>query len=366
MKVVIATCFKSNEERVEFVAETFRNRGDEVEIITTSFDHIKKKLRNDLPDGYHYVYTQKYKRNISIKRLLSHNQFATDLFFMIDDLKPDLIWLMAPANSLIMRANKYKKKYKDVRIILDIIDMWPESLPTRINKDLLPFKLWKNRRSKYINCADALVSECDYYKDILSKEYNKDITTIHWCRNEDSMNTQLDLPKDKLSLLYLGSINNIIDVDKIKTIIKNINTPVELHVIGEGENRKHFVDELSKICEVNYHGEIRDLYNKLEIVRHCHAGLNIYKDNLYIGLTVKSIDYMQYGLPIINNIKGDTWDFINDYKVGFNVNEDSRLNSIDIIDMRLNNKHIFDLYNSKFTKDVFNKECNKVIDEVLR
>lgn len=363
MKVVIATCFKSNDERVDFLGEYFKSKGNQVEKITSTFDHILKKNRTDFKSDFHYLPAQKYKKNISIKRLLSHSQFATDLFFMIEDLKPDLIWLIIPANSLVKMAAKYKKKYPNTKIIIDVIDMWPESLPININKFALPFKLWRNRRSNYLKYADKVVSECDYYKEILNKEINSDIETIHWSRDEDIFRSYLDLPTGSLSLCYLGSINNIIDIEEIKRIIVSFNYPVILHVIGDGEKKKEFIDVLSKVCEINDHGQVRDQIKKAEILRHCHAGLNIYKKGLYIGLTVKSIDYLQYGLPIINNIKGDTWKMIEDYNVGFNV--DIKINYEEVVKMRENNEHIFNLYYKEFSRKSFMEKVNKVVEDLL-
>ena len=72
---------------------------------------------------------------------------------------------------------------------------------------------------------------------------------------------------------------------------------------------------------------------------------------MYIGLTVKSIDYFEHGLPVINNIKGDTWSMIDKYNVGINISNERNLVGKTIIDMRKNNKHIYNLYNKNFTKE---------------
>ena len=36
------------------------------------------------------------------------------------------------------------------------------------------------------------------------------------------------------------------------------------------------------------------------------------KQEVFVGLTMKSIDYFEAGLPIINNIHGDTWNIVKD------------------------------------------------------
>ena len=366
MKALIITCYESNEERVSFIVETCIQKGYEVKVITTDFSHIKKEKRTNIPNGYCAIETKPYIKNLSFERISSHKKFAKDAFAMAEEDEYDLLWVMAPANSLIKEANKYKIRHLDTKLVIDIIDMWPESLPISISKKLLPFRIWREIRRKNINCADALVSECDLYKGILAKEYGRKIQTIHWARKYRNISTKTNLPKDKLSLCYIGSINNIIGTKQMINIINNCDMPVVLHVIGEGESRYSFINDLNKVCEVIYHGATRDEKVKDEIFAQCHAGLNIYKKNLYIGLTVKSIDYFEHGLPIINNIQGDTWKFIKEKDLGINVDERMLVDTNKIIDMRNSNKKILDFYYDNFTSDAFIKKCSKVITEVAK
>ena len=366
MKVVIATCFESNEERVSFVLDACKSRNYATKVYTTDFSHIKKQKRESIPNDYEAIETAPYSINLSLNRIKSHRKFANELFKKIENDNPDLIWLMAPANSLIAEAKQYKTKHPQTKLIIDIIDMWPESLPLNINKNIFPFNLWKNIRKNNIKCADALVSECDLYHEELKKEYENKITTIHWCKDAMIRNNTLKLPDDKLSLCYIGSINNIIDIDKISKIIEKCDMPVVLHVIGEGGNRYNFVNVNNRVCEVIYYGPIRNEKEKAKIFSSCHAGINVYKENLYIGLTVKSIDYFEHGLPIINNIKGDTWNMVEKYKVGINVTEDSVVTGEELIKMRKDKKIIYKLFKDNFSKDVFIKKCLKVIDEVIK
>ena len=366
MKVTIITCFESNEERVSFVYDACKKRKYNVSVITTDFSHIKKQKRNSIPKGYTAIETNPYNSNLSLARMKSHAKFAKDAFSLAEKQEPDLIWLMAPANSLIKQAKLYKKDHPNTKIIIDIIDMWPESLPISINRNIPPLSIWRSIRKNNINCADVLVTECDFYQEILSIEYHNNIHTIRWCRDEKVSNIKTNLPKDKLSLVYIGSINNIIGTQLMSQVIDNTDMPVVLHIIGEGESRYNFVIHASRYCEVVYHGPIRDEKTKAEIFSKCHAGINIYKNNLYIGLTVKCIDYFEHGLPIINNIKGDTWSMVNKYGVGININENTRIDSKKIMELRKNNKFISDFYNRNFTKDVFINKCLEVIDEALK
>ena len=362
MKISIITCFESDEERVGFLYKLFRNKGYETKVYTTDFSHALKKKRNNIPDGYISIDTKPYYKNLSLDRILSHAQFAKDVFDTIDD-DNDILWIMAPANSLIKKAYEYKKNHK-VKIIIDIIDMWPESLPISINKNIFPFNIWKNIRSKYISCADVLVSECNMYKSILSKEYKGNIHTLYWAKDYDNPRNKKQLNNDHLELCYIGSINNIIDIDKICGVISKIDKKVTVHIIGDGERKDEFINRLNEICEVIYHGVIYDNNQKNEIFDKCHGGINIYKDGLYIGLTTKCIDYFGGGLPIINNIKADTHDLINEYNAGINI-DDSDMDIDRLIDISNNNETVFELFDKNFSRNAFNKKVESILKEAI-
>ena len=365
MKAIVLTCYESNEEPAALASLSLKNMGFEVKTLTTNYSHIRKSFRTSYPDDFWPIETLPYKKNLSVERLKSHARFAKDAFDTIEKYNPDLIYIFAPAHSLIKQANIYKTKHPDVKIIIHIIDMWPESLPIGNIKKTLPFKKWRDIRTNNINAADFVVTECDLYQDILKKEYHGEMKTIHWSRDTVAEKYQLDLPEDKLALAYIGSINNIIDIDEIKRLVCSADKPVILHIIGSGENKEEMLKKLESVCELIYHGPIYDVEEKKNIFSMCHAGLNIYKDNLYIGLTVKSIDYFNYGLPVINNIKGDTAKLVDEYKVGINVNHGSTLKYAELLKMRLDNQNIIDLYNSEFTSSVFIKKCENVIDKVM-
>ncbi len=365
MKVDIITCYESNEERMGFVYDACSGRGYEVKAYTSDFSHIKKDKRKQIPSHFISVEALPYRKNLSAKRMFSHYRFSGNVFKYVEKDSPDLIWLIAPANSLILQASRYKKKYPDTKIIIDIIDMWPESLPIKFSNDIFPLNLWKNIRKSNINCADHLVTECDLYQKILKNEYRGKITTIHWARDSKAQRRQNELNDDVLSLCYIGSINNIIDTERIADVISKIDMPVKMHVIGEGENTKTFINRLSQVCDVEYHGAIRDEKRKTEIFDQCHAGINMYKEGLYIGLTVKCIDYFEHGLPIINNIQGDTWDLVKEYDAGIDLKDPAKVDAQKLIKMRENDERIYQLFEDHFTKEVFTDKCLKVIDEVL-
>ena len=70
---------------------------------------------------------------------------------------------------------------------------------------------------------------------------------------------------------------------------------------------------------------------------------------------MKSLDYFEAGLPIINNIHGDTWKLIDEYGVGINYNNGIlKINDIE----RGNVRNFYERY---FSIDVFAKKVKIII-----
>lgn len=73
--------------------------------------------------------------------------------------------------------------------------------------------------------------------------------------------------------------------------------------------------------QVEYYGAIYDWNKIVELFKTCYFGINIYKTNIKVGVTIKSIDYFQLGLPILNSVKGDTTSIVKKYRAGINVEQ---------------------------------------------
>jgi len=255
---------------------------------------------------------------------LAHYIFARKAIQEVKRIKPDLLYVILPPNSLAWLASRYKRNNK-VKLVYDIYDLWPESFPSPKVKNLLklPFIIWSSLRDKNLSAADFVITECNLYQTIL-KDMLKGIKTKTIClaKSEDRIDSKPVLDKDRIHLCYLGSINNIIDIPKIKKLVKLMHEikPTTLHIIGDGERKDFLIDEINSTgAIVEFYGKIYDSQKKQQIFDKCHFGLNIMKDTVCAGLTTKSIDYFQAGLPILNSIKADTSQIVEEYKIGINV-----------------------------------------------
>lgn len=372
MKVTIINCFDTYEHRVDLLYNYFKDNKYNVSVIQSDFRHFQKVKRKDKKENFIFVDTLPYYKNMSISRMKSHYDFANKAFKIVENIKPDILYVLIPANSLAKFAGKYKEKNKNVKLYFDLIDLWPETIPIGKSKLLPPFIFWRLLRDNYLDKADYIITECDLYQEVLKDKLDhKKTKTIYLAREKKRFNSNPTLDKDEINLCYLGSINNIIDIETIKRLVKDINSikPTTLHIIGDGENKDDLINEIESVgAKVEYYGKIYDGIKKQEIFDKCHFGLNIMKNTVCVGLTMKSIDYFEAGLPIINNIQGDTKKIVDKFEVGVNI-EITKIKDIsknivnyditDILKMRNRTRRIFE---ELFIIEKFNKSISDMIE----
>ena len=319
-KAVLITCFESYENRIIPAEKLLCSKGYDVTVIESDFRHLQKERRKDEREHLVFVSTRSYEKNLSFERLYSHHCFARDAFLLVEKYKPDLLYVVVPPNSLVREAAKYKKAHPEVVLVFDILDLWPESLPMHGIEKTPPCRIWRNLRDRNLCVADFVFSECELFLDRMGKSVPKDRCDIlYLARKAKSFSFSPQLTEKGVSLAYLGSINNIIDIPRICSLVEKIKQyhSVTVHVIGNGENRELFLESLKNAgARVEFYGEVYDAVEKQQIFDRCHFGLNVMKDAVCVGLTMKSIDYFELGLPLISNIPGDTAKLISQYNAG--------------------------------------------------
>lgn len=372
--MVIVNGFDTYEDRVDLIHNFFKNKNHDVTVIQSNFRHFKKIKRTKSKSGFILVDTDPYIKNLSVKRMKSHYKFAKDAFKIVGEIKPDLLYVLIPPNSLTKFAGKYKKKNNNVKLIFDLIDLWPETMPIGQIKKIFPFNAWGSLRNDSLKYADLILTECDLYQEVLKKHLKDlNVKTLYLAQHSPIIKSNPNLSDDMLEIAYLGSINNIIDISKIKEIICNLNKlkPVIFHIIGDGEKSTELRKEIENTgAIVKFHGKIYDEKAKQDIFDRCHCAINIMKETVCVGLTMKSIDYAKHGIPIINNIKADTYNLVESYEVGYNINFQTDITNFSYkitstsIEQHLNMRsNMTLLFKEQFSISAFNKRLNSIIDE---
>ena len=182
-------------------------------------------------------------------------------------------------------------------------------------------------------------------------------------------NTVSTFTLEEFSFCYLGSINNIIDIDLIVYFLCTCAKvrKVKLHIIGGGEKKALLIEQLrqNSILVID-HGYIFEQEKKQEILDQCQYGFNVMKDSVMVGLTMKSMDYMCGGLPMINTIKGDTAKICDEYSVGYNLTKDSISEIVSLLEKetidenRQKREMIKKIFMKNFSQEAFNKTLERL------
>lgn len=362
-KIIIISCFDWYDKRIKYIKNFYKKNSFEVIVLLSDFDHISKvKISEEKRYlGCVYIDTMSYKKNISLKRIVSHMNFVSLVKKMVIQENPDIVYSLIPPNFLVSMLSKLKSKIR-YKLVYDLIDLWPENMPIDKFYKTFPYKCWKNIRDKKITYADFINLECNMYRDYLPKAIPKEkIHTFYILKKETDqfgLNNLIRNNNNFVDVCYLGSINNIIDIDRIVTTLKKISfiKPVRIKIIGAGEKADDFILNLKKNnIKVEYFGAVYEWERIVNIVEDCHFGINIYKKNLKVGITTKSIDYFQLGLPILNSIKGDTEELVNKHKIGINIDEYNSLDVENIINniavVKAATHDVFDMFFNEISAD---------------
>ena len=339
MKIVIVTHSSPYEARAKAIQQYCKANGFESLCVFSDFDHHAHRTRQNLTEKDNetvYLPMTPYQRNLSVRRMKSIYDFAGRVEKYLETIDFDILYVMVPANSLAAMAQRLKKK-RDFKLVMDIMDLWPEALPLEKVEWMPPLQFWKHLRDRSLPSADVLVTECRFFRDFLRLPQEK-THTLYWvdqsiitvenadqAANEKADEAALQRTgEDILKVVYIGAINNIIDIASITAVLSALKKRcrVQMHVVGDGEGREALLKSLRDHgIDYRYHGKVYEARRKKEILEQCDFGINMMKKSVKVGLTMKSVDYLAHGLPLINNIRGDTWEMIAQTKAGVNVSK---------------------------------------------
>ena len=376
MKAILVSCYEFHYDiRFKYVRSILEERGFQVKMVFSNFDHLKKQKVSYKEPQVIGIDVPAYQKNISVKRLYSHIIFSYKLRKVLKEEKPNLIFADIPPNTIAGSVAWFKEKNPDCKVIFDVLDLWPEPFSSaKVLK--VPFWVWRRIRTKALPKADVVTLECDYYKHFLKDSLKgNQYTTLYLCKpplkERLSFSHEFSHEEGALSFCYLGSMNNIINIPAITKMLSTIHQkrPVKVYLVGDGERREFFISQLKENgMDVEYVGLIFDENLKNDVFRKCHFGINIYNDNVIVGLTMKSLDYFRVGLPTVNMNIYDTGILVKDYQSGYDLsleNWDQVIEDIvTITEEKWNHLHenTLKMFQEKFSEAVFKRNFNEILE----
>jgi glycosyltransferase involved in cell wall biosynthesis len=371
-KVIVISNFHEDNSisRSNMVFKYFTDRNFDAIVLYSNFSHSLRAYRYFENKKFISLSTIGYQSSLSINRILSHFIYSLQVFRYLMKSNANIIYVILPPNWLTLIV--LFKLTKRIKIIVDVLDLWPEAFPHNniVTKLILSIigVIPKISRGIAVKNSDYCITESDYFfkkLNLISKENSKTV----YIKKFESKTPTIDQVSEEFSIGYLGNIGHIYDFDSLFKIMLGIQKrrKVILHIIGSGPNREWLLKKL-KNDNLPFidHGISFDENFKKNIFSKCWFGFNGYKESTEVALSYKSVDYLSYGLPLLNSAKEDTNRLVLSDKIGFNYNKDnleslikklSTISSQEVIPMKKNSYRTFQ---QKFSQKSFYSEMDVV------
>lgn len=310
--------------RFVYLGELLCSYGFDVEIITTTFAHLKKKQRKvvaKLYDNLPYKYTMLpepgYPRNVCLKRLYSHYIFGKHLSKYLEAIKkPDVIIAAVPSLDVAGTAAKYAQK-EHIPFVVDIQDLWPEAfemvlkIPVVSKVVFWPMKCLANR---IYRSADHIVAVSETYANrALQANPHGDTTVVYLGTEKKQFDayTENPVPKelaalfadpDVIRLGYAGTLGHSYDLpvvlDAMRLLPEEKLAKLHFVVMGDGPKQQEF-EKAAAGLPVTFTGRI-PYSDMVWGLSHCDIVVNPIVPGAPQSIINKHADYAMAGIPVIN------------------------------------------------------------------
>lgn len=306
--------------------------GDKI-IITTDFNHREKKYFIKPKNGCYHIHVLPYKKNVSLKRVLSHIVFAYKLRKYLNAIKekPDYIYCTMPTSTAAYVCGRFCKKH-NIHYIIDVIDLWPDSLipvlgrkKYLINWLLYPWRFFTISAYKF---ADVILGESQKYT-FKAHLYNPTVPAYSFYLGIDKNKVVQQIGKSKVVIqknineiwiVYAGNLGVSYDFETLIKGVASLNNRFiyRLLFVGDGTKRKN-VENLIKNYNVNgYITGYVGYDDLLKYLSYSDIAVNIFCKNTKVVHSYKFNDYVATSCFILNSLPGETADLVSLYKVGLN------------------------------------------------
>jgi len=373
-RAVVISCSDHYAHRMVYWDGSLKSLGYRTTYVTTDFLHVEKKTYVCPVEGCVQLHVPEYRKNLSVQRILSHRAFAKKTFAYLEQTRPEVIVSLIPPNFLVRYLAKYKRRHPETKLVFDIFDLWPETFPSsRVKKLLAPvFRVWANLRDRHLSEADFVTAECDLFRQKLRLTGENTDTLYFSLPPYDGPEMESSLPADRAHIAYLGSVNNIVDIPRIVAFLSalNLRMPTVLHIIGSGERCEEFRRTVADAgVGVEFYGPVFDEGEKHRILSGCHYGLNVMKDSVCVGLTMKSVDYFRHGLPVVNTIPADTETLITQCGAGVHMTDPEVASQEVALQISQGvapaKEAASELFRTRFASPITEARCREILEKIL-
>ncbi len=332
--------------RFWLMSEAFRKAGHTVVYWTSDFSHANKKKRVldfgiEVPFEIEILETKSYFKNVSLSRLMSHRKLAKTFLKAAREAirngrykAPDLIIASSPPLGLVDASHTIASE-TGARVIVDIMDAWPETFE-RVVPRIFLWPLRRLAKRNYLR-ASAITTVADNYVELArSYGFSKDIRRFyHGITKGDTPLTNLPkhypsslfpLPSSlihtstgsvPLRIVYAGNMGRSYDLVTAVEAVGELGAFATLDIAGKGEQEETLKElvERKGIKGVKFHGYLSE--SELgELLKKSDVGLVPMDPSSCVGIPYKLADYAKSSLAIVSSLGGESARLLNEYGAG--------------------------------------------------
>ncbi|QYY42542.1 glycosyltransferase family 4 protein [Aneurinibacillus thermoaerophilus] len=288
-----------------------------------------------------------YKDN-GFSRMINMLLFAMTLFLVGVCKKERPTSIIGSSPTLFVAfAAMLLAKWKKAHFILEVRDLWPESLieiGSKNNKNLVVKILAWMERVLYRNAEKIIVLTKGIEQRLKEKGITRDkifflpngidLKTVSFSINEskkESLRKQMGIQEDDVVFMYAGAHGPANDLAQVILAAEQLRA--EKHIkfvfIGEGVEKQKLIN-LSKKLELDSHiiflpavskSKINDYLSCADVFIICLKDIPLFEG----ALPNKLFDYLLHNKPIITTVKGEIKAFLEKFDIGLygNIKEDN-------------------------------------------
>ncbi len=325
--------------RMKEVFSLLSEKGYEVDILTANPTYPNREIYEDKKFWNDDEFSKKYAQNITRIQVTSR-KYATNIFnrllyyleislkmllFIIKDRKQyDVLYVTSPPIFIGFIGVFAKFRYKNSKLLLDIRDLWPESLKgVNVFNHAVILSIFERLETWMYRKADGIIINSKGFYDHIKNKLNNRKLRITFIPNSLRLK-DISVSKNETNefkVIYTGNLGLAQDVELIKeTAVGLADYNIQLSIIGYGMRSGdlyNYVREQNltnvKIFKASTKKELFEIYNSHSVGLVTLIQADVF-DTVLPG---KIIDYMGCGLPMVAAVSGFSKKLIEELNVGY-------------------------------------------------